>query len=72
MFSSEDEDNHVFLRTTALVAHCAWDTIAPSAYMKTDQQILLWNEHSWKWHSDINPQKDPNGHNLISSPKINI
>lgn len=42
----ENEDNQVFLRTTALVAHCAWDTIAPFTYMKTDQQILLWNEHS--------------------------
>lgn len=44
MFSSEDEDNHVLLRTKALVAHCAWDTVGPFSYTKTDKQILLWNE----------------------------
>lgn len=46
MFSSEDDDNHVQLRATALVAHCAWDTTGLFSYMKTDQQILFWNEHS--------------------------
>lgn len=46
MLSSEDDDNHVLLRVTALMAHFAWDTTGLFSYMKTDQQILLWNERS--------------------------
>lgn len=36
----------IMLRPTALMAHYAWDPIATFSQIKTDLQILLWNEHT--------------------------